>query len=156
MKKIILKSLIGFFIGVTTLVFGYISICYISDQSVYMNEIKELFNIDKLVNQVLVIWFVYYAIVLILNLLDNVNQNITNSKKQDDHIKFVIYIIISFVLISLLLYILTIKSIFSKNIAITNIVLSLIFIIIYYIILLIKNSMISKDVKDINKKINEK
>lgn len=53
MKKILLKSLSGFTLGITLLVIAYASIYFISGENTFIAEIQQLQNIKTLITQVI-------------------------------------------------------------------------------------------------------
>ena len=50
-KKVLVKSLAGFTVGVTLLMVAYASVYFISDTTVFQNEIAQLQNIKTLITQ---------------------------------------------------------------------------------------------------------
>ena len=75
MKKILLKSLSGFTLGVTLLIMAYVSVYFISGENTFIAEIQQLQNIKTLITQVIVSGIAYYLLA-IKNLMKNMLQAI--------------------------------------------------------------------------------
>ena len=67
MKKILLKSLSGFTLGITLLVIAYASIYFISGENIFIAEIQQLQNIKTLITQVIFSGIAYYLLAILLN-----------------------------------------------------------------------------------------
>ena len=67
MKKILLKSLSGFTLGVTLLIMAYVSVYFISGENTFIAEIQQLQNIKTLITQVIVSGIAYYLLAILLN-----------------------------------------------------------------------------------------
>ena len=66
MKKILLKSLFGFTLGITLLVMAYVSIYFISGEDVFIAEMQQLQNIKTFITQVLFSGMAYFIIIAFL------------------------------------------------------------------------------------------
>ena len=76
MKKILLKSLSGFTLGVTLLIMAYVSVYFISGENTFIAEIQQLQNIKILITQVIVSGMQNRSVAHIKNLMKNMLQAI--------------------------------------------------------------------------------
>ena len=83
LKKVLVKSLVGFTAGVTLLMIAYASVYFIAGESVFKNEISQLQNIKTLITQFVVIGIAYYLIFIsfrIFSILQNKDLKEMKSK----------------------------------------------------------------------------
>lgn len=112
MKKILLKSLSGFTLGVTLLIVAYTSIYFISGENTFITEIQQLQNIKTLITQVIVSGIAYYLLAVLLNYYKEYNEKYATSNPY----KFVFITIVAFILLLLVMtYALGNTNIYSKN-----------------------------------------
>ena len=73
-KNVLVKSLVGFAVGVTLLMVAYASIYFVVGESTFQNEICQLQNIKTLITQVIVTGIAYYLLFIsfhIFSILQN-------------------------------------------------------------------------------------
>ena len=154
-RKILTKSLAGFTLGITLLMFAYISVYFIENEVTFQNELNQLQNINTFISQLLLSGLAYYIIFLAYNLYLILIEK--NCEKK--YIEKNPYLVILTVTIAICIYILLIgklitnKHIFSNNIQDLNVVILTITFITQGLFLMIKEAML---VKQINIKLKEK
>ena len=153
MKKILLKSLSGFTLGVTLLVIAYASVYFISVENTFIIEIQQLQNIKTLITQVIVSGIAYYLLAILLNCYKEFNEKYARSKPY----KFVFLTIVTFILLVLIMFcVLGNANIYSKNIEMLNIIIVVCIYALTVLIFCIRNSIDKNLVNKFNQKLQEK
>ena len=153
MKKILLKSLSGFTLGVTLLVIAYASVYFISVENTFIIEIQQLQNIKTLITQVIVSGIAYYLLAILLNCYKEFNEKYARSKPY----KFVFITIVTFILLVLIMFcVLGNANIYSKNIEMLNIIIVVCIYALTVLIFCIRNSIDKNLVNKFNQKLQEK
>ena len=153
MKKILLKSLSGFTLGVTLLVIAYASVYFISGENTFSIEIQQLQNIKTLITQVIVSGIAYYLLAILLNCYKEFNEKYARSKPY----KFVFITIVTFILLVLIMFcVLGNANIYSKNIEMLNIIIVVCIYALTGLIFCIRNSIDKNLVNKFNQKLQEK
>lgn len=153
MKKILLKSLSGFTLGVTLLVIAYASVYFISGENTFIIEIQQLQNIQTLIAQVMVSGIAYYLLAILLNCYKEFNEKYATSKPY----KFVFITIITFIILVLIMFCaLGNANIYSKNIEMLNIIIMVCLYALTGLIFCIRNSIDKNLVNKFNQKLQEK
>lgn len=153
MKKILLKSLSGFTLGITLLVIAYASIYFISGENIFIAEIQQLQNIKTLITQVIFSGIAYYLLAILLNYYKEFNEKYAISNPY----KFVLATIVTFILLILVLFcVLGNASIYSKNIEMLNIIIVVCIYALTVLIFCIRNSIDKNLVNKFNQKLQEK
>lgn len=149
---ILLKSVTGFFLGVTLLIVNYVSAYFICGDSFYQNEILQLQNINTLIIQSLIVGFSYFAIFLTFF----TELYFHKIKFTRNHPFFYALIVLIYLFTFVIIFNLLISSFFSVNIGMINIIILSILFIISSIIVAIKCVIDSAVIKEINNKIKER
>ena len=153
MKKILLKSLSGFTLGVTLLVIAYASVYFISGENTFIIEIQQLQNIKTLITQVIVSGIAYYLLAILLNCYKEFNEKYARRKPY----KFVFITIVTFILLVLIMFcVLGNANIYSKNIEMLNIIIVVCIYALTGLIFCIRNSIDKNLVNKFNQKLQEK
>lgn len=157
-KKILVKSLVGFPVGVTLLMLAYISIYYISGENVFNSELYQLHNIKTLIFQILSTGISGYLLFITFYTFSHLqNEEFKNKLSTKHQYKSIFTIITIFVFIVLItMEILGNTKLFSKNIS--NLCI-LIFVIVYALGSLtfcIKDVSEKFLIKEINNKLKER
>lgn len=153
MKKILLKSLSGFTLGVTLLIMAYVSVYFISGENTFIAEIQQLQNIKILITQVIVSGIAYYLLAILLNCYKKFNEKYATSNSY----KFVFITIVTFILLILvMLCILGNTNIYSKNIEMLNIIIVICIYALAGLIFCIRNSIDKNLVNKFNQKLQER
>ena len=153
MKKILLKSLSGFTLGITLLVIAYASVYFISGENTFIIEIQQLQNIKTLITQVIVSGIAYYLLAILLNCYKEFNEKYARSKPY----KFVFITIVTFILFILVMFcVLGNTNIYSKNIEMLNIIIVVCIYALTGLIFCIRNSIDKNLVNKFNQKLQEK
>ena len=153
MKKILLKSLSGFTLGITLLVIAYASVYFISGENTFIIEIQQLQNIKTLITQVIVSGIAYYLLAILLNCYKEFNEKYARSKPY----KFVFITIVTFIILVLIMFcVLGNANIYSKNIEMLNIIIVVCIYALTGLIFCIRNSIDKNLVNKFNQKLQEK
>ena len=153
MKKILLKSLSCFTLGITLLVIAYASIYFISGENIFIAEIQQLQNIKTLITQVIFSGIAYYLLVILLNYYKEFNEKYAISNPY----KFVLATIVTFILLILVMFcVLGNANIYSKNIEMLNIIIVVCIYALTGLIFCIRNSIDKNLVNKFNQKLQEK
>lgn len=153
MKKILLKSLSGFTLGITLLIVAYASIYFISGESTFIAEVQQLQNIKTLITQVIVSGIAYYLLALLLNSYKEFYEKYATRKPY----KFVFITIVTFILLVLIMFCaLGNANIYSKNIEMLNIIIMVCLYTLTGLIFCIRNSIDKNLVNKFNQKLQEK
>lgn len=153
MKKILLKSLSGFTLGITLLVIAYASIYFISGENTFIAEIQQLQNIKTLITQVIFSGIAYYLLAILLNYYKEFNEKYAISNPY----KFVLATIVTFILLILVMFcVLGNANTYSKNIEMLNIIIVVCIYVLTGLIFCIRNSIDKNLVNKFNQKLQEK
>ena len=153
MKKILLKSLSGFTLGVTLLIIAYASVYFISGENTFIIEIQQLQNIQTLIAQVMVSGIAYYLLAILLNCYKEFNEKYAISNPY----KFVLATIVTFILLILVMFcVLGNANIYSQNIEMLNIIIVVCIYALTGLIFCIRNSIDKNLVNKFNQKLQEK
>lgn len=153
MKKILLKSLSGFTLGVTLLIMAYVSVYFISGENTFIAEIQQLQNIKTLITQVIVSGIAYYLLAILLNYYKKINEKYATSNPY----KFVFITLVTFILLILvMLCVLGNTNIYSKNIEMLNIIIVVCIYALAGLIFCIRNSIDKNLVNKFNQKLQER
>lgn len=153
MKKILLKSLSGFTLGITLLITAYASVYFISGENTFIIEIQQLQNIKTLITQVIVSGIAYYLLAILLNCYKEFNEKYARSKPY----KFVFITIVTFILLVLIMFcVLGNANIYSQNIEMLNIIIVVCIYALTGLIFCIRNSIDKNLVNKFNQKLQEK
>lgn len=153
MKKILLKSLFGFTLGITLLVMAYVSIYFISGEDVFIAEMQQLQNIKTFITQVLFSGMAYFIIIAFLYASNHVYENhLTNNPYK--HVSTVILVFV--ILLLVMFFILGNTNIYSENISDVNIIIIVLAYVTYGIIFCIMTSVQKHLIHKINQKLKEK
>lgn len=153
MKKILLKSLFGFTLGVTLLVMAYVSIYFVSGEDVFIVEIQQLQNIKTLITQVLISGMAYFIIIALLNASSYVSETY---HKTNPYKVISITILVFVIMLLVMFFLLGNTNIYSENISSVNVIIIVLvyasYGIIFGIITFFQKNLIHK----INQKLKEK
>lgn len=152
-KKVLVSSLRGFPIGVTLLMLAYVSIYFITNENVFVNEVNQLENIKTLISQTVTAGLAYCLIFMGHNIFSNLDSVERHKKHPYQTIgtivaTFLIYILGTAILAS--------KYVFSENIGTLNIVISILIYVTYIVYTTIKWIIEENEIRKINKKLEEK
>ena len=150
MKKILLKSLSGFTLGVTLLIMAYVNVYFISGENTFIAEIQQLQNIKTLITQVIVSGIAYYLLAILLNYYKKFNEKYATSNPY----KFVFITIVLLILV--MLCVLGNTNIYSKNIEMLNIIIVVCIYALAGLIFCIRNSIDKNLVNKFNQKLQER
>ena len=157
LKKILVNSLLGSFIGITVLMIGYASIYLIEGETVYKAEIAQLENVHTLVLQLILAGLAYYLFLVFMGIISNLDSNKTISDKFVAEHPRKAMLIIPWIMVIIVLIIFLLKSkIFTEKIAIMNVALFMIIFATSGLCLCIKSIVESKVIKEINQKLKER
>lgn len=153
-NNVFFKSIHGFTFGITMLLVSYISIYFILGENAFIMEIRQLENINLLLNQIIVFGFMWYLLAISFNMIILYQNNELKNKKISYNYKDILFMLIVNFLLGAMFVIY--KNIFSTNIGIMNILIMLLGLSIVGIYCLIKYIKDSFLIKQINKKLQEK
>lgn len=156
-KKILVNSLLGIFIGITALMISYASIYLLEGEVLYKAEIAQLENIHTLIFQLIMAGLAYYLFLIFMEIISNLDSNKTISDKfVVEHPRKAMLIMPCFMLIIVLILLLLKSKIFTEKIVIMNLSLFIIVFATSVICLCTKAIIESKVIKKINQKLKEK
>lgn len=157
-KNVLVKSLVGFTVGVTLLMISYASIYFIAGESVFQNEIKQLQNIETLINQIIITGIAYYLLFIILHIISILENKELNGKYMLKHpYKYVLTIsLVMLVLTWIIVYMVSQPKIYSENIGAVNLIILVIASALVGLGICIKITIENHLIKEINKKLKEK
>ncbi len=157
-KKVLVKSLAGFTVGVTLLMVAYASVYFISDTTVFQNEIAQLQNIKTLITQITVNGISYYLLFIIFHIFSSLQNKELKEQYMNTHpYKFVLTGSIEIlVLLWITVFMISNPQIYSSTIKTLNLI---ILVLVYALVMLkfvLKCTKESYFIKKINKKIKER
>ncbi len=154
--NVIIKSMIGFPIGITLLILAYISVYFIAGENVFINEFSQLLNIKTLISQVLFSGIIWYLMFINFNsYIEQQNKELENKDYLKHLYKEVLVLIIQVFIVIILLALSLNTNIFSKNIETINLITIIIGYSLAGLYLCINFTKESHLIKEINKKIKE-
>lgn len=157
-KKILMKAVVGFPVGVTLLIIAYISVYFIAGADVFNAELYQLHNINTLIYQAISAGISGYLLFIVFYAISNLQNKELENKLITEHLyKSVFTIIISFMcIIGIIMATLGNEKIFSKNISDLNIIILVIVFALSGLVFCIKSSIERHLIKEINQKIKER
>ena len=156
-KKILVKSLAGFPVGVMLLMLAYASVYFIVEDNVFNTELNQLHNINTLLTQIISVGIAGYMLFAIFGIINvSGNKEVENNLIKKYPWKIALIILIEIILCVLILVILGSTKIFSKNISNINILILVIICVLSGIVICIKNLYERHIIKEINQKIKER
>lgn len=156
-RKIVIRSLLGFPIGITLLMINYASVYLIAGENVFKAEISQLQNIATLVLQLIIIGWVYYLFFILISIIANLNETRSTSDKfVVEHPWKTVLIMFIIIIASILIITLLNFEVFSKNMSIMNIITYMIVFVAFGLYGCIKSTIESDLIKKINKKLKER
>lgn len=145
--EILLKSIIGFPIGVMLLIISYLCVYYIGGENVFENEINQLKDIGIFLNQFIVSGISYYIMLIALKLLI-----LDKSNSMKERIISTIIMIICIISSMLLIKYSKVSEILSYIQIAIWVLASVLFCIIGIVIVLKDKYLINKKIKELNTK----
>lgn len=156
-KKILIKSLVGFPVGVMLLMLAYASMYFILGNNVFNAELNQLHNINTLLTQIISVGISGYMLFVIFEIINVFeNKEVENNLIKKYNWKMALIILIEIILCILIATILGSTRIFSKNISDINILILVIICVLSGLAICIKNLYETHIIKEINQKIKEK
>ena len=157
-KKVLVKSLVGFTVGVTLLMVAYASVYFIVDENTFQNEISQLQNIKALVTQIIVTGIAYYLLFISFHIFSILQSKELKNKYMKNHpYKFVLTISLSVLVLTwIIAYMVSHTKIYSENIGDLNIIILVITYALEGLVFCIKSTKESYLIKKINKKLQER
>lgn len=157
-KKILIKAVVGFPVGVMLLIIAYASVYFIAGVDVFNAELYQLHNIYTLIFQTIsagisgyLLFITFYAIYYLQN------KELERKLLTEHPYKSIFTIIISSIcIIFVIMTALGNTKIFSKNISDVNIIILVIIYTLSGFIFCIKSSRERHLIKEINQKIKER
>ena len=158
LKKVLVKSLVGFTAGVTLLMIAYASVYFIAGESVFKNEISQLQNIKTLITQFVVIGIAYYLLFISFHIFSILQSKELKIKYMKNHpYKFVLTISLSVLVLTwIIVNMVSHTKIYSENIGDLNIIILVITYALEGLVFCIKSTRESHLIKKINKKLQER
>lgn len=155
-KKILMKGLMGFPIGVTLLVTSYASLYFISGNDVFNSELYQLHNIKTLLSQTIYVGISGYILTVALCFISHLIISGNAFMKKHPYQYAFTLSLSPFVIFSSLLFPIKKIQVFSENIYILLVTIMMIFIALLCLIFCIKNTIEKHLIKKINQKIKER
>lgn len=157
-KRVLVKSLGGFTLGVTLLMVAYICVYFIAGESVFQNEICQLQNVKTMIMQIVSIGISYYIIFVTFQIFILLQNKEPEKKYVAKHPYKFVFLIMLLTLLFVLLsdYVLSNTGIFSINIGTLNVVICVLTYVLFGLILVIRGSIESSLVKKINQELKER
>lgn len=124
-KKVLVKSLVGFTVGVTLLMIAYASVYFLSNEDVFQNEISQLQNIKTLITQIIVNGIAYYLVFINFHIFSSLqNKELKEQYMKIHPYKFVLTgSIVILILMLIAIFMISNTHIYSVNIKDLNIIL---------------------------------
>lgn len=156
-KKILIRSLAGFPVGVTLLMLAYASVYFIVGDTVFNTELNQLHNINTLLTQIISVGISGYMLFAIFGIINvSGNKEVENNLIKKYPWKMALIILIEIILCVLIVVILGNTKIFSKNISNINILILVIIYTLSGIVICVKKLYERHIIKEINQKIKER
>ena len=134
-KKILIRSLAGFPVGVMLLMLEYASVYFIVGDTVFNTELNQLHNINTLLTQIISVGISGYMLFAIFGIINvSGNKEVENNLIKKYPWKIALIILIEIILyLSYYIYLLIKKKYIGYKIIISNFIMCLIGILIIYI-----------------------
>lgn len=155
LTKILKESIAGFPIGVTLLIFSYVSVYFISGKEIFNIELFQLHDINILISQVIFTGISGYILAIIFHFISDLIKFESILLKERPYKYSLTFSMCSFSIIMIMLSTLNTK-IFSKNICTLNSIIILLTCVLFFISSAIKNMIDKILIKKINQKIQER
>ena len=156
-KKILMKAIVGFPVGVTSLIIAYASVYFIAGADVFNAELYQLHNINTLIFQTISTGVSGYLLFLAFYAILNLQNKELENKLITEHPYKSIFIIISFMCIIVIIMVtLGNTKIFSENIITLNIIILVIVYALSSLVFCIKSIRERHLIKEINQKLKER
>lgn len=161
-KKILIKAVVGFPIGVTLLIMAYISVYFIAGEDVFNSELYQLHNIDILILQTISTGASGYLLFITFYAISYLQNKDLENKFIVEHPYESIFTIIIFSICIMVIIMETLwnTSIFSENISDLNIIILFIISFTIYalnsLVFCINSARGKHLVKEFNQKIKER
>lgn len=157
-KKILMKALVGFPIGVTLLIIAYASVYFISGEDTFNAELYQLHNINTLISQIASVGIAGYLISISLHTMSILQSKNLEKKLMTAHpYKSISAIALSFFCISIIFcLILGNEKIFTENIITLNMIILVIIYVFIGIVFAMKIFIEQHLVKEINQRIKKR
>lgn len=158
MIKVLKKSTIGFFIGITLLIVAYVGVYFILGEATFVKEMSQLQNIKTLIVQVVLTGIIYYMMLVCFKAFACIENKEMKDKYMLKHPYTYLFIplIITIIVFLLAIYILSNSNIYSENIATLNLIILIICFALSALIFCIKSFRESQVIKKINQKLKER
>lgn len=158
LKKVLVKSLVGFTAGVTLLMIAYASVYFIAGESVFKNEISQLQNIKTLITQFVVIGIAYYLLFISFRIFSILQNKDLKDQYMAEHPYRTVLFISLYILILLWIveYMISRTKIYGENIRILNLIILVLNFALEGLVFCIKSTRESHLIKKINKKLQER
>lgn len=157
-KKVLVKSLVGFTVGVTLLMIAYASVYFISGEDLFQNEITQLQNIKALITQIIVSGVAYYLLFISFHIFSIMQNKELKEQYMNIHpYRFVLtesIVTLLFILISI--FMISNTHIYSENIKDLNIILLVSIYAIIGLCIILKCTVENYLLEKINKKLRER
>lgn len=155
-KNVLVKSMIGFPVGVTLLMIAYASVYFLVGDTVFYNEISQLQNIKTLIYQIIYSGLIWYLLFITFNAFIEIQRQGLENKDYIKHpYKNALTPIIPVLILIIALVLSLNTNIFSKNMVAMNFILIIIGYALVSLYLCIKFIKESHIIKEINNKIKE-
>ena len=157
-RKILMKALVGFPVGVTLLILAYSSIYFISGEDVFNTELYQLHNINILISQIASVGIAGYLISITLNTILILQNKYLERKLMKKHpYKSVFALVLSYFCIITIFYLILVnEKIITEYIITLNIIILLIVYMFFGIVFGIKLFMEQDLIKKINQRIKKR
>lgn len=157
-KEVLVKSLVGFTVGVTLLMIAYVSVYFISGEDLFQNEIAQLQNIKTLITQIIVNGVAFYLLFISFHIFSIMQ----NKELKEQYMKIHPYRFVLIESIGTLIFIFTSifmisnTHIYSENIKDLNIILLVSIYAIIGLCTILKCTVENYLLKKINQKLRER
>lgn len=156
-KKILIKSLVGFPVGVMLLMLAYASMYFILGNNAFNAELNQLHNINTLITQIISVGISGYMLFVIFEIINVFeNKEVENDLIKKYNWKMALILLLEIILCILIAAILGSTRIFSKNISDINILILVIICVLSGLAICIKKLYETHIIKEINQKIKER
>lgn len=157
-KKVLVKSLVGFTVGVTLLMIAYASVYFISGDNLFQNEIAQLQNIKTLITQIIVNGVAYYLLFISFHIFSIMQNKELKEQYMNIHpYRFVLTESIGTLLfIFISIFMISNTHIYSENIKDLNIILLVSIYAIIGLCIILKCTVENYLLEKINQKLRER
>lgn len=157
-KNVLVKSLVGFAVGVTLLMVAYAGIYFIIGENTFQNEICQLQNIKTLITQVVVTGIAYYLLFISFHIFSILQNKDLKDKYMSEHPYRTVLSISLAILILLWIveYMVSRTKIYGENVRILNLIILVITYALVGLAFCIKSTKENYLIKKINQKLKER